>query len=64
MDYSRAMSFVQPVGYLHRVTQHLISSERAFDQPTGERLAFDEFRNQIIEAVLMADIVKRACADD
>ena len=60
MDYSRAMSFVQGVGYLHRVAQHLISSERTFNQPIGERFAFDELHYQIIEPVLMPNVVKRA----
>jgi hypothetical protein len=60
MDYSRAMSFVQCVGYLYRVAQHLISSERTFDQPSGERFAFDELHHQMIETVLMPNVVKRA----
>ena len=60
MNYSCAMSFVESVGYLCRVAQHLIGWQRTFDQTIGERFAFDQLHHQIIEPVLMAYVVKSA----
>jgi hypothetical protein len=57
---SLAVSFVECVGNLDGITQHLIQRQRTFLQPLSQRLAFQILHHQEISSVLMADVVKRA----
>ena len=60
MDDPRAMRLVERVGDLNREGQRLIERQRAFRQSLRERLAFEVLHDQIVDAVLVADVVKRA----
>ena len=55
-----AMRLVERVGNLDGVLQHLFQRQRTFQQPLRQRLAFEIFHHQEINAVLLADVVERA----
>ncbi len=60
MSNAVAMGPFERVSDLDGVTQCVIDRQRAFLEPIRERLAFQVLHHQVIGAVLMADVVKRA----
>ena len=60
MRYALAVRFVQSIGNLDGVLQHLIERQRAFHESLGQRLALDILHHEVISAVLMSDVIKRA----
>src|SRR5271170_5203834 len=60
MDDSLAVGFIQSVGDLRGVAQQLSSWERALRNARGQRLAFQIFHHQVLDAVLIADVVEHA----
>lgn len=54
------MSVVQSVGNLNRVSQELLGRQPTAIKTIGKRGAFDEFHNQVLDAILMTDIVQSA----
>ena len=60
MDDARAMRRVERARDLHRNPQRLVERQRAFRQTIGERLAFDQFQHQRVDAVALFDPVDRA----
>src|SRR5271167_1127612 len=60
MDDSLAVGFIQSVGDLRGVAQQLSSWERALRDARGQRLAFEIFHHQVLDAVLIADVVEHA----
>ncbi len=57
---SAAMRFVQRIGNLHAVLEHLLQRQRAFLQPLRQRLPFDALHHQVTDAVLATNIVQHA----
>ena len=55
-----AVGLVQRVRNLDGVVQYLIQRQRTFFQALRQRLAFEILHYQIIKAILLADVVKRA----
>src|SRR3979490_1420666 len=60
MHDAAAVRFVEGVGDLAAKFYDLIERKRAFLQPLRQRLAFHAFHDQIVDAVLMADVVEYA----
>jgi len=60
MSDSQLVRLGQRAGDLCRVPNCLVWRQRTFDQAMLQGLAFDEFHDQEIHAVLMADIMQRA----
>ncbi len=54
------MRLVQRVGDLDAVAQRLLERERPLHEPVRERLAFEVLHDQVLDAVLIADVVERA----
>src|SRR6516165_6602689 len=60
MNDSRSMCFVQGVGNLRSVLQHLLQGQRSFLQPLRECFSFDTLHHQIVDPTLMAYVVEHA----
>ena len=60
MDDPLAVGFIQGVGDLDAAPQHLFGRESALEQPLGQRLAFQELHDEVLDAVLVAHVVERA----
>ena len=60
MGYAFAMSFVERIGKLDRVLQHLHQRQRTFQQPLRKCLPFEIFHHQEINSVLMSYVVEDA----
>ena len=52
MDDARAMRRVERARDLNRDPQRLLERQRAFRQSIGERLAFDQFQDQRVDAAV------------
>src|SRR5579863_145635 len=57
---SAFVGFCQRVGYLRRIANDLVGWERAFEQALLQGFTLDQFHDQEINAILMADIVQGA----
>ena len=55
-----AMGFVERVGNLDGIAQHLIQRQRAFLQMLRQGFTFDVLHHEIVGSVLMANIVENA----
>ena len=55
-----AMGLLQCLGNLNPVLQRLLERQRTFFQPIGERLAVEQFHDQIVGSILFADVVEMA----
>jgi hypothetical protein len=55
-----AVRFIESAGNLRAEREHLRRGERSFLQALRQRLAFEEFHDDEIHAVLLADVVQRA----
>ena len=60
MDDPCAVRALERVGDLDPVAQHSFERQRAAREPVGERLAFEVLHDQVVDAVLLADVVERA----
>ena len=54
------MGFIQRVGDLRSVAQHLIHRQRSARQPVSQALALQILHHQIVGALLRADVIKVA----
>ena len=60
MGHALPMRLVQRVGNLHPVTEHLLSRHGSSFEPVGEHLTFQELENEVVDAILLANVVKGA----
>ena len=60
MDDAVAMGFVEGVGDLNAVAQDLGRRQRALGECLGQRLAFEILHDDVVDAILRADVVERA----
>ena len=60
MDDALPVRLGQRVGDLDAVPQRLLERERPLHEAVRERLAFEEFHDEVLDAVLIADVVERA----
>src|SRR5215467_14157019 len=56
----RAMRLIQSVHDLNRYSECLVERQRAAFESRGECLAFKVFHDQVLDAVVMADVIQRA----
>jgi len=60
MDDAGSVRGFQSVGDLNPIFQSLIERERSFLQPLRERVSLDVLHDEVIDAVLLADVIKGA----
>ena len=60
MNDAVAMSFVQRIRNLDRVSKHLVNAEASLPDARGQGFPFDVFQNEILVAIVPADIVQSA----
>ena len=60
MNDATAVGFVEAIGDLRAELQDLVERQGTFFEALGEGLAFDAFHDEIVDAVLMADVVEHA----
>jgi hypothetical protein len=60
MHHSMTMSFVQRIRNLNAVLESLIEGQQSFLQPVRQSLTLDVLHDQVVSAVLLADIVEGA----
>jgi hypothetical protein len=60
MDHPLAVRLVERVGDLDGIRQCLVEGQAASVEPRGQRLALHVLHDQIVQAVLLADVVERA----
>src|SRR5438128_11520779 len=60
MNHSLPMRFIERIGDLDAELHLLIKWQRSALQALGERLAFEKFHDEVIRAVLLADVIQRA----
>ena len=60
MNDAATVGFVEAVGDLRAELQNLVEGEGAFFEALGEGLAFDALHDEIVDAILMADVVEHA----
>ena len=53
-------SCIEGIGQVGGDAEHLLDRERSFDEPRGQRLAFQQFHHEIGRPGVFADVVNRA----
>ena len=60
MHHALPVRALQSVRHLDAVSQHLLEGQRPALHALRQRLAFQVFQHQVVDATLMADVVERA----